>query len=82
MFWFFKHKACGILAPQPGIEPSLPALEGDFLTTGPPGIYLLLSTTAWFILFELTNARKLHCFVLKAKHWKLQIITYQINVPI
>ena len=51
MFWFFKHKACGILAPQPGIEPALPALEGDFLTTGPPGIYLLLSTTAWFILF-------------------------------
>ena len=28
MFWFFGHKACGILAPQPGIEPVLPAFEG------------------------------------------------------
>ena len=29
--------ACGILVPQPGIEPASPALEGVFLTTGPPG---------------------------------------------
>ena len=36
MFWFFGHKACGILAPEPGIEPA-PALEGEFSTTGPPG---------------------------------------------
>ena len=27
--------ACGILAPQPGIEPTSPTLEGGFLTTGP-----------------------------------------------
>ena len=27
----------GILAPQPGIEPTFPALEGGFLATGPPG---------------------------------------------
>ena len=30
-------KACGILIPQPGTEPVSPALEGGFLTTGPPG---------------------------------------------
>ena len=30
-------KACGILAPQPGTEPLSPALQGGFLTTGPPG---------------------------------------------
>ena len=36
-FFFFGRKACGILAPQPGIEPATPALEGDVLTTGPPG---------------------------------------------
>ena len=30
-------KACGILVPQPGIEPTSPALEGRFPTTGPPG---------------------------------------------
>ena len=29
--------ACGILVPQPGIKPVSPALEGGFLTTGPPG---------------------------------------------
>ena len=28
--------ACGILVPRPGIEPESPALEGGFLTTGPP----------------------------------------------
>ena len=29
--------ACGILVPQPGIEFTCSALEGKFLTTGPPG---------------------------------------------
>ena len=29
--------ACGILVPLPGIEPMSPALQGRFLTTGPPG---------------------------------------------
>ena len=29
--------ACGISALQPGIIPISPALEGGFLTTGPPG---------------------------------------------
>ena len=33
--------ACGILVPGPGIEPTSPALEGGFLTTGPPGKFLL-----------------------------------------
>ena len=37
MFWFFDHKACGILAPQPGIEPTSPVLESEVLTTGSPG---------------------------------------------
>ena len=35
----FGHKACGILAPSPGIEPTHtlhPASEGEALTTGPP----------------------------------------------
>ena len=29
--------ACGLLTPQPGIEPTSPALQGGFLITGPPG---------------------------------------------
>ena len=28
---------CRILVPQPGLEPMSPALQGGFLTTGPPG---------------------------------------------
>ena len=37
MFWFFGHKACGILDPRPGIQPTPPALEGKVSTTGTPG---------------------------------------------
>ena len=29
--------ACGILVSEPGIEPTFPALQGRFLTTGSPG---------------------------------------------
>ena len=36
-FGFFGREACGILALQPGTEPTLPALEGEVLTTGQPG---------------------------------------------
>ena len=35
-FGVFDPKACGILVPQPGIDPTTPALEGEALTTGPP----------------------------------------------
>ena len=37
MLRFFDSQAYGVLAPQPGIKPSPPALEGEVLTTGPPG---------------------------------------------
>ena len=42
MFWFFRHEACGILTPQPGIEPAPSALEGKVLTPGLPGKSLLI----------------------------------------
>ena len=35
-------KAYMILVPPPGIKPASRALEGRFLTTGPPGKYLFL----------------------------------------
>ena len=41
-FWFFDHKACGFLVPQPGIKPVSPSLEAKVLTTGPPGKSLKL----------------------------------------
>ena len=37
MFWCFGREARRILAPWSGIEPTPPALEGEVLTTGPPG---------------------------------------------
>ena len=36
MHGFNYSVTCGILVLPPGIELSLPALEGRFLTTGPP----------------------------------------------
>ena len=36
-FDFFGPEAWGILAPQPGVEPTPLALEGKVLTTGLPG---------------------------------------------
>ena len=41
--------ACGILVPCPGTEPMSPALEGGFLTTGPPGksLYGILDGIKW-----------------------------------
>ena len=37
MLWFFfGHEACGILAPQPGIQPAPTALEGEVLTSVQP----------------------------------------------
>ena len=47
MFWFFGHKACAILAPQPGIKPATPGLEGEVLTTGLPGKSLLFPSHGW-----------------------------------
>ena len=41
----FGLEACGIIAPQPGVEPTSYALEGEILTTGPLGkslyVYIL-----------------------------------------
>ena len=40
--------ASGILVPGPGIEPASPALEGGFLTAGPPGkSYTYLASTGF-----------------------------------
>ena len=37
MLWVFGFQACEILASRPEIKPTPPALEGEVLTTGPPG---------------------------------------------
>ena len=52
MFWFFGHKACRILAPQPGFKPVSPALAGRVLTSGPPGKFL---NTLLLFIFSLLS---------------------------
>ena len=47
MFWFFGHEACGILVPQPRIQPAPPVLEGEVLATGPPVRVCLLLFIKW-----------------------------------
>ena len=47
MFWFFGPMACGVLAAQPGIEPIASVLEGEVLTTGPPGRPQVLSNCVY-----------------------------------
>ena len=37
LFWFFDQGACGISAPQPGMETAPPALERKVPTPGPLG---------------------------------------------
>ena len=37
LFWFFGPKACGVLAPWPGIKLELHILEEEVLTTGQQG---------------------------------------------
>ena len=58
MFWFSGREARGILAPRPGIKPAPAALEGEVLTTGPPGesqnwLFKLLTSVE---LFESSNS--------------------------
>ena len=54
MFWFFGHKACGILAPWPGIEPAPPTVKGEVLISGPPGkspwesVFLVI-LSSWYL---------------------------------
>ena len=42
------HVACGILVPQSGIKPMSPALQGRFLTAGPPRKSLPWTFQKWF----------------------------------
>ena len=73
----YGPEACGILTPQPGIELSLPALEGRVLTTGPPGksLYLSLSLAFAFLLSVFPQVR-CSCFCC------IGTIFYQVFEPL
>ena len=60
--------ACGILVPQPGIEPTSPALEGRFFTTGSPGKSLSLS----LLKSALSDSYMFQKFISILKHGDLQ----------
>ena len=51
VFWPQAHE---ILVPQPGIQSAPPALEGEVLTTGPPGKFQAITFLPW-IPTESTN---------------------------
>ena len=63
-------KACGILVPQPEIEPVSPALKGRFLTAGPPGksphtsTYIFYVTLTWGSVWHSSLCFPLpHCII-------------------
>ena len=67
---FFGSKICGILAPWSGVELAPLAMEGEFLTTGPPGksdttvlfIYLFILFVVNFVIHWNESAMGLHVF--------------------
>ena len=64
MFWFYGQEACKILAPQSGIEFASAALEGEVLTTGPPGKFL------WGFKEPLNVCKKWYqVFTVDPAHW-------------
>ena len=55
MFCFFGQEAYGILDPQLGIESVPLTLEGDVLTTGPPGKSPVVTFTHLYYFKTLNN---------------------------
>ena len=53
-------KACEILTPQPGIEPTLPTLEGKVFTIGPSGKYLSMTLDGWVNWHSKSIKTKVH----------------------
>ena len=62
--WSWGHKACGILASQPGIGHSPPALEGEILSTGLPG--KLLQNILMFLI-KCVKRKKVKNFTMGVK---------------
>ena len=56
MFWFFGHKACGILIPWPEIKPVSSALEGEILTTLSPLANLLIIMSYFLVSVDFSMA--------------------------
>ena len=76
MFWFFGCEGCRILAPWPGVEPAPSALEGEVLTTGPPGKSLQWIFKSWKI--GRTTVVLINCF----NNWSIVISSVQFSLSV
>ena len=83
---------CGILVPRPGIEPMSPALEGGFLTAGPPGkspkcssywkdsVYVQSVQKHWIMKIPLPAMHQLYCnnkMIIKHRLFPIILILWQ-----
>ena len=63
----------GVIAPQPGIEPAPPALEGEVLTTGPPGKSanpeIVLFWDLRSVILNLCSSLEVRCFCCRITIW-------------
>ena len=74
MFCFFGFEVHGTLTPQPGIEPTPPALKRDVLATGPPG----KSLNMYFFISVFFFLHKSNLFIVE-KGDKMMIKQHNIN---
>ena len=58
--WVSCLVACGIWRPWPGMEPTSPALESRFPTTGPPGKSLYSFECIWLVTFSEMIPKRIH----------------------
>ena len=66
-FVFLASRTIRILAPQPGMEPTTPALGGKVLSTGPPGSPFFL----FFFLYHSQAAKKISPSYQDLSPWRL-----------
>ena len=69
-------KACGILVPWPGIEPTSPALQSRFLTTGPPGKSLKELNPRNDVVLDLPCLGLLTCIICCLTEGELWTVTF------
>ena len=78
MFLFSGCEACGIPAPQWGIEYVPSALEGNVLTTGPPGKSPTHVVNLWFDLNLTIDSTSLQTLALQGLYW-MSVLSFTVS---
>ena len=78
MFLFSGCEACGIPAPQRGIEYVPSALEGNVLTTGPPGKSPTHVVNLWFDLNLTIDSTSLQTLALQGLYW-MSVLSFTVS---